>query len=568
MYSLVQTSARQREILEILFRHGWDYMRWLLGGEKKASKGTGKGGGKGGKPVEPELPTPAILRNILTDLGPVYVKLGQLLSTRPDLLPPDYIQALSRLQTQVPFVAWERVEQLIRQELARPLDHVFAHIDPQAIAAGSIAQTHRAVLKNGQVIALKVQRPELESVVHQDIALLKAIAELMSGTNFGQYYDVVSLADEFGRALQAELDFTQEAAYTERLRQNLAAGRWFDPQTLIVPTVHWEATTKKLLALDWIDGQPLLAANLHSATLESSAHRTSPSDREAITTLLFRAFFQQFFVDGFFHADPHPGNLFYLADGRVAILDCGMMGSLDPRTQSTLTELVLAIANGDAPRCTQLAMQLATPIRPVNIVQLESAFDQLLRRYYNLNLTQVNTSQAIYEILQAGRENHLRWPGSIGLFAKALANLEGVGRQFNPNLNVFKEVRPLMADLIRHQLVGDDLVQTLLRTGLEFRNLSLESPRQFGFLLNRLSTETLKWNVNLSNLETLSQSLNESANRLSFSIVVGALIIGAAIVVSSSQKAQVYWISTTLFSVASLLGLWLIISILRTGRFR
>ncbi|MEO0801859.1 MAG: AarF/ABC1/UbiB kinase family protein, partial [Cyanobacteria bacterium J06642_2] len=439
MFALVPGSSRQREIAEVLLKNGWDYMRRLI---------------SSGSTDEPELPPPEVLRNILVELGPVFVKLGQLLSTRPDLIPPAYIRALSDLQTNVPAVEWGEVEVLLRQQLDVPLEKAFQKVEQEAIAAGSIAQTHKAILTDGRQVALKVQRPGIQRVVDRDIGLLKGIAGLVASTEFGKYYDVESLADEFSIALRAELDFTQEATYTDRLRNNLAASRWFETDRVVVPEVFWEHTSERLLVLEWLDGVPLLEG-LAGKEAEVVA------ERQAVTTLLFRAFFQQFLVDGFFHADPHPGNLFYLGNGRVAILDCGMMGSLDPRTRNVVTELVLAIAKSDAQRCTQLTMQIAEPIKPVNLMRLENEYERLLQRYFNLSLSQIDASEAFFEVLQAARRNDLRWPSNIGLFAKALANLEGAGRQFNPAVNVLDEVRPLMTDLFQKQLVGDDPLQSL-----------------------------------------------------------------------------------------------------------
>jgi predicted unusual protein kinase regulating ubiquinone biosynthesis (AarF/ABC1/UbiB family) len=235
MSDLLATSSRQLEILDIFLRHGWDYMRQLL---------------TFGRADRPEIPPPDILRRILTDLGPVYVKLGQLLSTRPDILPPDYIHALSALQSDVPAVPPNTIEQFIRQHLPQPPEEVFEQINYHAIAAGSIAQTHRAILKDGRAVAIKVQRPGIDATVAQDVALLKRIAELVSGTDFGKQYDVVALAEEFSQALQAELDFTLEASYTETLRSNLSQSRWFDPQQLVVPEIYRPLTTKKILAMD------------------------------------------------------------------------------------------------------------------------------------------------------------------------------------------------------------------------------------------------------------------------------------------------------------------------------
>jgi ubiquinone biosynthesis protein len=552
MLAFVQTNFREREILEVVFRHGWGYMQQLLKSGKANQSGS------------PDIPPPAVLCNILIDLGPVYVKLGQLLSTRPDVLPPAYIDALSRLQADVPPAPWPEIEALIRQELPQSIAAVFKSIDPQPVAAGSIAQTHKAIRTDGQPVALKIQRPGIDAIVARDVALIKRVANLVSVTDFGKQYDIVALASEFIEALQAELDFTQEATYTDRLRSNLAASQWFDPHQIVVPAIDQTLTTPKLLVMQWLDGVPILAATIPESHDQSSAQ----AERDAITTLIVRAFFQQYLVDGFFHADPHPGNLFYMQDGRVAILDCGMMGRLDLRTQAALVEMVLAIINLDAQRCTQLTLQLAEPMQPVNLARLEYEYDRLLRRYSDLTLKHFNASEAFYEILQAARRNHLRWPSNIGLFAKSLANLEGTGRLFNPTVNIISEVKPLMTDMFRRQLVGDDPLQALLRTALEFKDLSLRSPRQVGFLLNRLSSETFKLNLASQDVERLCRTLDSTANRRSFSTVVGALIIGAAIISSGAQTPQLQLLSNVLFAVASGFGLWLVVAMLRSGNLR
>lgn len=546
---LTQTTSRQREIAEVFLRNGWGYMRRIL---------------TGGKADEPQLPTPAVLRNILVDLGPVYVKLGQLLSTRPDILPAAYIEELSTLQDEVPAVPWSDIEVVIRQQLKRPLEETFAKINQVAVAAGSIAQTHRATLADGREVALKVQRPGIDFTVAQDIALIRGVAALVARTEFGQSYEIDSLAEEFVTALQAELDFTREAGFTDQLRRNLANSRWFDSEQLVVAEINWDLTTQKLMVMEWLDGVPLL-----SATLKSDENGKSPSDqRAAITTLLLRAFFQQVYIDGFFHADPHPGNLFYLKDGRVALLDCGMVGRLDPRTQQILTEMLLAIVDLDGQRCAQLTLQIADSAQPVILSRLENDYDRMLRKYYNLNLSQINFSQIFYEVLQVARNNKIRLPSNLGLYAKTIANLEGVTRKFNPDVNLLDEFKPLITDVFRRQLFGANPLQSLLRTALDLKSLSLQSPRQVELLLDRVTSETLQWNLSLQGLDGLRRSVDDSANRLSFSILVGSLIMGAALISTKAQTSELSWLSSILFAVASLLGLWLIFSILRSGRLR
>ncbi len=546
---LAQASSRQREIAEVVLRNGWGYMRRLLTGTRSE---------------EPQLPPPAVLRNILVELGPVYVKLGQLLSTRPDLLPPEYITELTALQAEVPPVPWQDVETVIRQQLHRPLEEVFKTVNPQPVAAGSIAQTHRATLADGREVALKIQRPGIETVIEQDIALLHSLADLVSRTNFGRYYDLKALAEEFATSLRGELDFSQEASNTDQLRRNLSASRWFDPARLVVPKIYWDLTTSKLLVMEWLDGVPLLLANFYGIGFAGDL----TAEKQAIVSMLVRAFFQQIYIDGFFHADPHPGNLFYLKDGRVALLDCGMVGRLDPRTQQVLTEMLLAIVNLDAQRCTQLTLQLAESVEPVNLARLENDYDRILRRYFNVSLSQINFSQLFYEVLQKARANHLRIPGNMGLYAKTIANLEGVARKLDPDFNFSNQIKPLMTDLFRRQLVGEAPLQALLRTALDLKTLGLQSPRQVELLLERITTETLQWNLNMRDMEGLRRSVDDSANRLSLSILVGALIMGAALTLANGGTGLLFWVSIVLFFSACFLGLWLIVSILRSGRLR
>lgn len=547
MFSLTKTSGRQREIAEIVLGNGWDYMRGLL---------------IGGKADEPKLPPPAVFKKILTELGPFYVKIGQLLSTRPDLLPSEYTQSLTALQAEVPPVPWSEIEIVIQQQLELPIARTFKAIDPVPVAAGSIAQVHYATLINGESVALKVQRPGIEPIVAQDMILIKAIAELVALTEFGQDYNITGLAEEFTEAIKEELDFTKEARYTQQLRENLSKSEWFDPQQLIIPKIYWEITSEKILALEWLSGKPILKADIPKNS------ESNISSTQTATTLLFRAFFQQMFVDGFFHADPHPGNIFYLDNGKVALIDCGSIGRLDPRTQQLLTEMLLAIVDMDASRCSQLTLKLSENTRISDLAALENDYEQILRRYYNLNLSQINFSEVFNEVLQLARKNKIRLPSNLGLYTKTLANLEGVARELNPELNFLTEFKPLMTDLFRRQIVGNTPIPTLLRTLLDFKNLSLQSPRQLELLLDRLGTETLQWNISVKQLDSLRRNIDDSANRLSFSIVLGSLIMGAAIVAASAQTPQLSLINNILFAAASFLGLWLIVSILRSGRLK
>jgi len=547
---LAKTSSRQRKIVEVVLRHGWGFMRGLL---------------LGGKAEEPSLPPPFVLCNILVELGPVYVKLGQLLSTRPDLLPPPYIEALTSLQAEVPPVAWEAVEVIIRKQLQQPIEEIFSIIHHQPVAAGSIAQTHRATLIDGREVALKIQRPGIDRVVEQDIRLLRGLARLVNRTQVGRYYNLVSVVEEFASALRAELNFTQEASYTDTLRRNLSKSYWFDPQKLVLPAIYWDLTSEKLLVMEWLNGVPLLLADMRGTNYGGDAK----AERQALADLLVRAYFQQFYIDGIFHADPHPGNLFYIEPGRIALIDFGLMGRLDPRTQQILIELILAIANLDGKRCSQLTLELAESTIPVNLAHLENDFDRLLRRYYNLNISEINFSQLTYQVLQIAQKHKIRVPSNMGLYAKTLANLEGVARQLDPDFNLIEQVKPLMADLFRQRLVGHAPLQDLLRAALDIKSLSLEAPRQLEMLLDRVTSETLQWNVAVRGLEPFRRTLDSVGNRLTFGIVTAAILIGAAMIFSQAPSNPIFfWVSGILFVVASLIGLWLMISMIRSGRVK
>lgn len=548
MFALPQAGDRRGEIIKVLLSNGWDYMNGLL---------------TLGKVGEPQIPTPEVLTKILVELGPFYIKLGQLLSTRPDLLPPRYINALTALQSNVPPLPWSAIEDLLQREFPQPLGETFQEIESEPIAAGSIGQIHRAVLQSGETVAIKVKRPGIDVIVEQDSLLIKDVAELLALTEFGQNYDIVKLADEFTQTVKAELNFDTEAAYTNNLRTNLAKTTWFDPNQLVIPKVYWELTNQKFLVLEWLDGVPILTADL----TQPPSDKDIAEKKKEITTLLFRAFFQQLYVDGFFHADPHPGNIFYLADGRLALIDCGMVGRLDPRTRQLLTEMLLAIVDLDAKRCAQLTVELSESVGRVNFQRLEVDYERMLRKYYDLSLSEFNFSEVVYEFLRIARVNKLKVPACLGLYAKCLANLEGAGWQFNPELNLFTEINPLITDLFRRQLFGTNPLQTALRTVLDLKAVSLKTPRQMDVLLDRLTTETLQWNVRLEGLEPVRRTIDKSANRLSFSIVLGSLIMGAAIL-STGNDQQLTLIANILFVAATVIGFWLVISILRSGRLK
>ncbi len=495
------------------------------------------------------------LRELLTHLGPTFIKVGQALSTRPDLLQKDYLEELTKLQDRLPPFPNSIAFEIINRELDRSADEIFRSISPDPIAAASLGQVYKAQLRSGETVAVKVQRPGLTQKLTLDLHIIRWLCSWLAPylpLNLG--HDLTLTVDEFGTKLFEEIDYLQEGRNAELFSSNFQYCDYVK-----VPSIYWRYTSRRVLTLEWIEGYKLTGSpEFYDADLNQAE----------IIRIGVISGLQQLLEFGFFHADPHPGNWFYLDDGRVALLDCGMMGRLDPRTQEILLEIILAIVSLDSQRCAQLTLKLAPSDRPINLIRLESDYEHLLRHYYSLSLTELNFSQLFYQVLQIARQNRIQVPGNLGLCAKCIANLEGVARSLDPEFNFPNRIRPLMADLFQQQLVGDAPLPAFLRTLLDLKSLGLRSPRQVELLLDRLSSETLRWNLNIQGLDRLLDTLESGSNRLSFSIITGSLILGSALLYPPSQGSQLAWFSIGLLVIASILGFGLIGSILWSSRGR
>jgi predicted unusual protein kinase regulating ubiquinone biosynthesis (AarF/ABC1/UbiB family) len=542
--SVFDGSARALEIVKIVSRHEWSFLSQLLG------RGDSK---------ETRLPLPSVLCNLLTELGPVYVKLGQLLSTRPDLLSEDYITALSSLQSDVPAVAWKEVKPYLKRELGQPIDHCFGQFQTKPIAAGSVGQVYGATLPQGMKVAVKVLRPGIEDQVREDGRLLRKVAALAAATALGSQVDFVGLADQVLSALERELDFRIEADNTRRLQHCLQQSSFVASGRLRLPQVVDSLSGQRVLVLEWIDGEPILAPAARQS-LEAGPGIA------ATTTSLLGAFVEQYFVEGFFHADPHPGNLKVLDDGSVILLDAGMVGMFDPRTRSNLLDLVLALINQDGARATDLLEQIAPPAQGVKVDRqhLQRQLDQLIAVNFSKPLQELNFALFLADLLQLANRSGLRVPGTMGLFVKSVTNLEGVGCTLNPAFSFTGEMQPLVARLLARSVMLPQ--ERLMQFGLDLRNLSIDAPRQFSQLLRRFSSDELVFALQLEGLESLRTTLDRFSQRVSLAILVAALLLSATLMASLAQQELLRNLSEALFIGANLFGLWLLVSLLRSSR--
>ena len=544
--SILANSARAAEIISVVSRHEWQFVKQLINQVN---------------PDSPRLPLPDVLCRILTELGPVYVKLGQLLSTRADLLSEPYLDALSQLQADVPAVAWERIEPMLLEELGQPIDASFSVFPKQPIAAGSIGQVYQAKLLNGTAVAVKVLRPGIEAQVAEDASLLRQLAGLAASTALGSRYDLIGLADQVIDALNRELDFRIEAANTIRLQDVLSRSSFVSDGFLRVPGIHQSLSSRRMLVLEWVEGASVLSETARQSLASNHEQGVKSANRA-----LLGAFVEQYFVEGFFHADPHPGNLKVDRTGVITLLDEGMIGSFDPASRNTLLDLVLALINQDAARATDLLVMLAPPAPGIRVdrLQLQRQLQQLIAANFSKPLKEINFALFLGELLQLANQVGLRVPGTLGLFVKSVTNLEGVGCSLDPEFSFTGEMEPLVAKLLARSLLLPG--ERAMQFGLDLRNFALDAPRQLSQLLRRFSGDELVFALQLEGLDQLRSTVDRLSRRLSLSILVAALLLSATVMTTSSEKALLQNISEGLFIAASLFGLWLIQSLLRSSR--
>ncbi len=545
--SLPFVSRRQTEIIEVVARNGWGYFRNQLSLNPK--------------PEEFELPLPGVLRQILIELGPTFIKLGQLLSTRPDLVGPEYIIALETLQSDVPALPWHEAERVLLAELEQPIGHYFAYVESSAIAAGSLGQVHRGRLRDGTPVAIKIQRPGIRHIIEKDLEGLRAIAELLSrGANIGQAYDLIGLVEEFRNSLLAELDFRREARNTQQLSDNLADSPLWEKDQVVVPTVHPECSSERVLVLEWIEGVKLSDAPL------------STQGKQELATLVTQVMMQQMFLNRFFHADPHPGNFLYIGDNkrpRIAMLDCGMVAILDPRTQRIITDLVVGIVYEQPRQVAQAVRELGYARLEVDIRALEAEFDRLLRRFYTRPLEAINLTELLNEALRIPRENQIQMPGSIGLFVKAIANVEGIARKLDPQFAFVEAARPVVERSLQRRILSPQTGTDVARSSLYLSQLLLDFPQRLDVLLDRLERSELGLNWRWRGQEEFQSTIRRSMRPLTLAIVgFGCLIAGAVLVMASggattalSARALFLW-SQALLIGGSAINIWLVLKLL------
>ncbi|HLT57746.1 MAG: AarF/UbiB family protein [Limnochordales bacterium] len=542
---------RYRQVVEVLLRHGFGYALDQLDLQDLVPFGR-----RVLPPAPPEQTRGARLRAALEALGPTFVKLGQILSTRPDIVPEDVVEELSLLQDHVPAVPVDQVIPVVEAELGRPLSEAFASFDPEPLAAASIGQVHRATLPDGTGVAVKVRRPGVEEVVETDLEILQDLARLIEERWRPERISPVAFVDEVARVLRREMDYRLEAGNIQRFRRAWAG----DPRVRI-PRVYWDLTTSRVLVMEYLSGVKV--------DDRAGLERLGVDPRQ-IARLGAEIFLQQVLIDGVFHGDPHPGNLLVLDDGSLGMLDFGIVGRLDQELLDAVADLFVGVTRRDTERIVRGLTRVGAVGDDVDPRALRRDLSDLIDRHYGKTLQQMELGPIVQEILRLAHRHQLRLPEDLLLLAKALVTIEGVGKHLDPDFNALEIAEPFARELMERQLDPAAVARRALAEAGAYLQLLGRLPERVDESLSRLVRGEIQIQFVHKGLDPTVQRLERTSNRVAMSVVLAALILGSAIILQAHAGPTVWGVpvlGVLGFVMAAFLGLGLVIGILRSGRF-
>jgi ubiquinone biosynthesis protein len=545
---------RYRQILGILVRYGFGdligrtrviyRLRWHTRAAKKRAG------------LAADLSTPDRLRLAFEELGPTFIKFGQILSCRPDLLPPEFIKQMSKLQDCVPPFPREEARALIEADLGRPLAEIFQSMDDEPVAAASLAQVYRARTMTGDEVAVKVQRPGIEAVIGADIRILHELAALAERhISDARYYEPTRIVDEFARTINRELDFAREGRNIERFGQYFAMDK-----TVRIPRVHWDCTAHRVLTTEYIKGIKV------SDTEQIDA---AGLDRKTIAVNGANLILKEVFEHHFFHADPHPGNIFVLENNVIAPVDFGMTGTIDEETADRIGALLSAIVTRDLNVVIDLLVTIGNEEVPVDRKALKADLTDLFDQYYGVPLKDVSIKRAMDEHMGIIRKYRLRPPADLTMMARALLLSEGVARMLCPEFNIVEYARPYARKVLTRGLDPARELREFAKTARDGVGLAKQMPRDVREILSKIRKDKIAVSIEHRGLERFITELDRSSNRLSFAVVIAALIVGSSIIFQTGVGPALFGyplLGLVGFLLASILGMWLLVGIIRSGR--
>jgi ubiquinone biosynthesis protein len=537
---------RYRHILTVFTRHGFGFALSHFPAEPLWLRDLHP------VPERERASLPAHFRQALEELGPAFVKLGQMLSTRPDLLPPDYIAELSRLQDRVKPRPWEEMRPVLEASLEAPLSEVFGEITIEPLASASLAQVYAAKLRTRQKVVIKVQRPNIRPNIRTDLEILHDLARYaQEHTPLGQVYDLVEIAEDFAHTLHNELDYTIEGRNADRFRRNFAG-----EEAVHIPWVYWEYTTERVLVLEYIEG---IKIN------DIEAIDAAGYDRGKIANNAARMIVQEVLQDGYFHADPHPGNFVVMKDEVIGAMDFGIVGYLSHTDRVNLIRLSNVAVQEDAKGVTDALIHIGAAPPDVDRDSLTRDIERLLHYYSGVALKKIRMDDLIDDVMPIAFEHHLKLPSNFWLLGKTLAMMEGLGLKLAPDFDIFAFASPHVTRLtIETLLPGRRWMQEMIRLGLAWGDLLEQLPHAGRLLIDRFEKgEPIKLSIDRRNLAAVDRMVT----RLALSLIISGMIIGLAWLTPVVTEAQAHWIVQAFviaaFVIALLMGIGVLYSVVR-----
>ena len=502
--------------------------------------------------TDPNAPEALELAADLEKLGPTFIKMGQLLSTRVDIIPVVYAEALARLQDSVEPYPYAQVEEIVQQELGVRLSKAFAEFEPVPMAAASLGQVHRARLRDGRAVAVKVQRPGIRDVITHDLDALDEIAGLLDRhTESGNRYEFQAILLEMRRSILRELDYRQEASNLTTLGENLA-----EFPSIVVPQPVHDYTTARVLTMDYVRGKKITAIG-PLARMEMDGVRLGEA--------LFEAYLKQILVDGFFHADPHPGNVFLTDDRRLALLDVGMVGRITPAMQGELLRLLLAISEGRGEEAANTLAGLGERRNTFDAQTFRREISNIVIQHYNISAERLQIGRVMIDVTRTAGENGLRVSPQLTVLGKTLLNLDQVGRELDPTFEPNSAIRRHAADLMQRRMLKNASPGNMFSNVLEMNEFLQRLPSRLNRVLDAVGEREVEVKVRIMNESVMMEGLQKIANRIAVGLVLAALIVGAAMLMRVETSFRIFGypgLAMLLFLAAAIGGLSLVLSAL------